>query len=71
MPPYMLELAMSAVAPSTVDLDRAICRFGAQSVGPIIAHADLVTELVLLSLEILDLEQTDAAFVEVIKVDTR
>jgi hypothetical protein len=45
MPPYMLELAMSAVAPSTVDLDRAICRFGAQSVGPIIAHADLVTEL--------------------------
>ena len=45
MSPYVLKLAMSAVTPSTVNLNRAIGRFGAQSIGPIIAHADLVAEL--------------------------
>lgn len=45
MSPYMLELAMSAVAPPAMNLDRTIGRFSTQSVGPVIAHADFVAEL--------------------------
>ena len=44
VPPDMLKLAMSTVSPSTMNLDRTIGRFGAQSVGPIVAHADFITE---------------------------
>jgi hypothetical protein len=47
MPPDMLELAVAAISPPTMDLNCAVSSLGAQPVRPVITHADLVTELCL------------------------
>lgn len=46
VPPDVLKLTMSAVAPPSMDLYGAISSFSAETIGPIIAHGDFVAQLV-------------------------
>jgi hypothetical protein len=44
VPPDVLELAVPTVSPATVDLDRTVGCLSAQSIGPVVAHADFVAQ---------------------------
>lgn len=47
MPPDMLEGVMSGIAHATMDLDRTVGGLGTQTVRIVIAHADLMAQLLL------------------------
>lgn len=47
MPPDVLERVVSRIAYTAVYLDGTVCRLGAQTVGIVIAHTDLMAQLLL------------------------